>query len=147
VSDSAFLGDRPLARTGVLFLLKMAAGVVWLAGAAWGGAYLSKGGDALPLKALAAAAVVLPVFVWIAVLRRQAAIDELEERLALMAQAQGGWWALAYGSTLFVISSLMGDGVSPVMLATLPAGGFLFGEAMAQVARFNLSRPGKERRA
>ena len=110
MSDSAFLGDKPLARTGVLFPLKMAAGVVWLA-----------------------------------VLRRQAAIDELEERLAPMAQAQGGWRALAYGSTLFVISSLMGAGVSPVMLATLPAGGFLFGEAMAQGARFNLSRPGQER--
>lgn len=146
MSKSAFRGAKPLVGTDVLFLLKMAAGVGWLVCAAWAGACLSKGEDALPLKVLAAAVVVLPVFLWIAVLRRQAAIDELEERLALMAQAQGGWWALAYGAILFVISSLAGDGASPVMLATLPAGGFLFGEAMAQAARFRLSRPGKERR-
>lgn len=121
-----------------LFAAKMAMGLAWI-GVATGGVILLDRGE-LALRLIGAALVAVPAFVWLSVLQRQAQRDELEARHAMNALAQGGWWAVAFGAMMYALQAFSAAPPPAQLLAVLPAGAFLFGESMAQVARWQMTR-------
>ena len=130
--------DRPTLGWGV-FALKMAIGLGWMAAIA--PAALLAENDSLTIRLIGAALIGVPPFLWMAYLARQARVDELEARLALSVLAQGCWWALAYGAMMYgFYVAVLREPAPGFFLALLPAGAFFFGEVMAQVARWSLSR-------
>lgn len=84
--------------------------------------------------------VAAPAFLWLTSLLRRSRIDELENRLAVQALAQGGWWAVSFGATLYGLMAAIGRPPAAEMLVFLPWGAFVFGEIMAQTARLHLAR-------
>ena len=122
----------------IVFALKLLAGLAWF-GLAFGGALLLRE-ETLALRLTGLAAVAAPPLLWLIHLQRQAKVDELEARLSMVAQAQGCWWAVTFGAAMYGLGAFTGEPVNAVLLALLPAGAFLFGETMAQVARAALQR-------
>ena len=122
--------------------LRLLIGLVWF-GVAIGGALLLREG-ALALRLAGLIAVGLPPLIWMYLLQRQARVDELEARLAMVAQAQGCWWAVSFGAVMYGLNQFTGLPVNAVLLAILPAGAYFFGEFMAQVARASLQRSSRE---
>ena len=122
--------------------LRLLIGLVWF-GVAIGGALLLREG-ALALRLAGLIAVGLPPLIWMYLLQRQARVDELEARLAMVAQAQGCWWAVSFGAVMYGLNRFTGSPVNAVLLAILPAGAYFFGEFMAQVARASLQRSSRE---
>ena len=122
--------------------LRLLIGLVWF-GVAIGGALLLREG-ALALRLAGLIAVGLPPLIWMYLLQRQARVDELEARLAMVAQAQGCWWAVSFGAVMYALNQFTGSPVNAVLLAIRPAGAYFFGEFMAQVARASLQRSSRE---
>ena len=122
--------------------LRLLIGLVWF-GVAIGGALLLREG-ALALRLAGLIAVGLPPLIWMYLLQRQARVDELEARLAMVAQAQGCWWAVSFVAVMYGLNQFTGSPVNAVLLAILPAGAYFFGEFMAQVARASLQRSSRE---
>lgn len=126
------------------FAVRLAIGLAWL-GVASAGALAMSEDQPMALRLLGLVAVGAPPLLWTVWLQRQARIDELEARLALVSQAQGGGWAVGFASLLWGINALRGDETSSLLLVFLAPAAFLFGECMAQVARMALHRPEKRR--
>ena len=137
-ADDTRREDRPTLGWGV-FALKMAIGLGWMA--AMGPASNLAESEGLATRLAGAALIGVPPFLWMAYLGWQAQVDELEAQLARSVLTQGCWWALAYGALMYGFYVAILQAPAPgLFLALLPAGAFLFGETMAQVARWTLSR-------
>jgi hypothetical protein len=121
-----------------LFAAKMALGLVWIAVAMGGAILLDQ--TSLLLRLIGAVLVAAPAFVWLGLLQRQSQRDELEARHAVNALAQGGWWAVAFGAMFYALQSFSGATPPTHLLPILPTLAFLFGESMAQVSRWQMTR-------
>lgn len=121
------------------FAVRMGLGLAWLILATVATGFLQH--ETMVLRIGAAFAIAAPAFIWMAALGSQAEIDELEAKIAITAQSQGCWWAVSFGAGFYALMTLMGEQMNGSTLAVLPAGAFFFGEVMAQVSRWGLSRP------